>query len=195
MGRYRMMDLDIKEISFVGGPANRREYIFIKSNGGENDVDVKLENISAEDRKKLEIEVTKSITPDLKKGLEEDIRKEFEKKAEKDKVDMKEGLEKSFTKEKEKEISDKLRVDIEQDLREEFGKQDEGVSKDAAATITAALGDATRGIAAISKMVGYGFKAGPSEMEIDDLKKAVEALKAVMITKEDLEKIILDIKP
>jgi mRNA-degrading endonuclease RelE of RelBE toxin-antitoxin system len=190
-----MLDLDIKEISFVGGPANRREYIFIKSNGGENNVDVKLEDLSAEDRKKLEVEVEKSIAPGLKKSLEEDIRKEFEKKAEKDKEDMEKNLEKSFTKEKEKELSDKLRVDIEQDLRKEFGKQDEGVSKDAATVITTALGDATRGIAAISKLVGYGFKAGPSEVELDDLKKEMDALRAVMITKEDLDKIISEIKP
>jgi len=177
-----MSDLDIKEVSYVGGPANRRKYIFVKSNGGDNDMDMKLEDLTKEEREKLEIKVRELITPDLRKSLEGDIAEDIKKK-----------LEESFTKEKEKEISDKLRVDIEQSVREEFGKQDEGVSKEAAAKITTALKDISRGMTALGKLVGYGYKAGSDEAEIEELKKKISELESKILTKEDLAEIVKEI--
>lgn len=174
-----MSDLDIKEVSFVGGPANRRKYIFVKNDGGDNNMGVKLEDLTKEEREKLEIKVKELVTPDLKKSLEEKVAK-----------DIREKLEESFTKEKEKEISDKLRVDIEQSLREEFGKQDEGVSKEAAAKITAALRDISRGMTVLGKLVGYGYKAGADESEIEELKKRINELESRLLTQEDLDKIV-----
>lgn len=175
--RYRMSDLDIREISYVGRPANRRKYIFIKSHGGDNSMDVKLEDLNKEDRKKLEAELEKKLIPDLRKDLEGTVRKE---------------LEVTFTKEKHEEIAKELKVDIEQSLREEFGKQDAGVSTDVAAKITAALKDISRGMTALGALVGYGYKTAPSEVEIEDLKKKITELGAKLLTKEDLEKLVLE---
>lgn len=191
MRRYRMADLDIKEISYVGNPANRKKYVFIKGNGGDYEMDpIKLTDLSAGDRKILEIEVEKSITPGLKKDIEENIKKDYEKKAEQDKEEFK----KSFTKEREDEIAGKLKVDIEQKLREQFGKQAEGVSADAAAKITAGLRDVTRGVTALGELVGFGYKTGSYEVELEDLKKEFASLKDLMITKADLADLIAELK-
>jgi len=174
--RYRMAELDIKEVSFVGSPANRKKYIFIKGYGGDNDMVVALKDLSVEDRGKLEIEVKKSITPDLEKSIKEGVKK---------------GLEESFTKKKREEIATELKVDIEQSLREEFGKQADGVSTEAAAAITSSLRSISTGLVGIGKLVGYGYKAGGiDEKELDDLKKKVDELGAKIITKEDLKEIV-----
>ena len=46
-----MAELDIKEVSFVGSPANRKKYIFIKGYGGDNDMTVILKDLR--DRKSV----------------------------------------------------------------------------------------------------------------------------------------------
>lgn len=193
-----MAELNIKEVSFVGNPANRKKYIFIKNDGGDKEMEVKLVDLNAGDRKILEIEVEKSITPSLKRSIEEDIKKDYEKKAEKDKEDarkeIKAELEKSFTKEKEEAITSKLKVDIEQEVREKFGKQAEGVSAEAAEKITAGLRDVTRGVTALGSLVGFGYKTGTDDVKIEDLEKQVTALKDLIVTKADLEKLIAELK-
>lgn len=172
------MELDIKEVSFVDKPANRRKYIFVKDRGGENKMDpVKLTDLSYEDRRKLETEVENRLLPDIKKKMEETLRTEFEK---------------TFTDEKIESIKTELRPDIERELREEFGKQDKGVSKEASEKITAALKDIIRGATALGKLVGYGYKAANAEEEEirEELEKSIEELKANMFTTEDLKKLV-----
>ncbi len=185
--RYRILDLDIQEVSYVDRPANRRKFIFVKNKGGADKVDkvdkveVKLEELSLEDRKKLEVEMEKSLTPILKKQLEETYRSEFEK---------------AFTEERKEEIKIELHDDIEQKLIEEFGKQDKGVSKEAADKITGALKDILRGVTAIGKLVGYGY-GYKSDLEDEDrlkeLEKTVEELEKRLFTEEDLKKMIKEI--
>lgn len=173
------MDLDIKEVSFVDRPANRRKYIFIKDRGGEkNTMDpIKLESLSYEDRRKLETEVEAKLLPDLKKKFDDDYKSEFEK---------------AYTTEKIESLKAELRPDIENQLREEFGKQDKGVSKEAAAAITSALKDIIRGATALGKLVGYGYKAASAEEEAvrEELEKSINELKTNMFTEDDLKKLV-----
>jgi len=173
------MDLDIKEVSFVDRPANRRKYIFIKRDeGGEKNMDpVKLESLNYDDRRKLEKEVEVKLLPDIKKQFDEKYREEFEK---------------TFTDEKIESIKAELRPVIESDLREEFGKQDKGVSKEAATKITTALKDIIRGATALGKLVGYGYKAASAEEEEvrKELEKSIEELKSNMFTEADLKELV-----
>lgn len=172
-----MMDLNIKEVSYVDNPANRRKYLFIKDRGGEKNMDpVKLKDLSYEDRQKLELEVENRLLPDLKKKMEETFRSEFEK---------------AFNDEKVQAIKDDLTVEIERNVREEFGKQDAGVSKDAATKITAALKDIIRGVTALGKLVGYGYKSNVGEEDKREaLEKTITELKENMMTESDLKEIV-----
>lgn len=173
-----MKDIIIKEISYVGGPANRRKYLFIKDRGGEKGMDpVKLENLSYEDRRLLEVEVENKVLPDLKKKMEETFRKEFEK---------------VYTGEKIEAMKTELRDEIERQVREEFGKQDTGVSKESADKITAALKDIISGVTAIGKLVGYGYKASDVEKDqkIEELEKSIIELQANVITENDLKELV-----
>jgi len=172
-----MKDLDIREVSYVDGPANRRKYLFIKDQGGEKNMDpIKLEALSYEDRQKLELEVKEQLLPDLKKKVEEEVRQEFEKTFNDDRVQA---------------IKDDLRPEIEREVREEFGKQDAGVSKDAAGKITAALKDIIRGVTALGKLVGYGYKSNvQNEDRQEELEKMIDELKDSMITEEDLKELV-----
>lgn len=180
--RYRILDLDIKEVSYVDRPANRRKFVFVKNKeGGNGKVEFKLEDLNLEDRKKLEIEMEKSLTPIIKKKLDETYRPEFEK---------------TFTEEKIEEIKLELGPDIEERIREEFGKQDKGVSKEAAAKITGALKDIVRGVTAIGKLVGsgYGYKSDPADEDrIKDLEKEVEEIKKRTLSEADLKTIIKEV--
>ena len=176
--RYQIIDLDIKEISYVDKPANRRKYIFIKDRGGEKNMDpVTLASLSYEDRRKLETEVEAKLLPDLQKKFDETYKADFEK---------------TFTEEKIESLKAELRPAIEQDLREEFGKQDKGVSKEAATKLTSALKDIIRGATAIGKLVGYGYKAANAEEEAEraELEKAVDELKANLFTEKDLKELV-----
>lgn len=180
--RYRILDLDIKEVSYVDRPANRRKFVFVKNKeGGNGKVEVRLEELSAEDREKLKVEMEKSLTPIIKKQLDETYRPEFEK---------------AFTEEKREEIKVELEGDIEEKLREEFGKQDKGVSKEAAGKITTALKDIVRGVTAIGKLVGsgYGYKSDPDDEDrLKDLEKALEELKKRFFSEDDLKAMIKEI--
>ena len=175
--RYRMKELNIKEVSYVDNPANRRKYLFIKDRGGEKNMDpVKLKDLTYEDRQKLELEAEKRILPDLKKKVEETYRPEFEK---------------IFSDEKVQAIKDDLTAEIERDIREEYGKQDAGVSKDAATKITAALKDIIRGVTALGKLVGYGYKSNvETEDKQEALEKTIDELKEKMITENDLKELV-----
>lgn len=175
-----MKDLDIKEVSYVDGPANRRKYLFIKDQdrgGGEKNMEpVKLENLSYEDRQTLETQVENRLLPDLKKKMEETYRPEFEK---------------NFNDEKVQAIKDDLRIEIERDVREEFGKQETGVSPDAATKITAALKDIIRGVTALGKIVGYGYKSSVGEEDKREaLEKQIDTLRENMITENDLKELV-----
>ena len=174
-----MSNLDIKEVSFVDKPANRRKFLFIKAReGGEKNMDpIKLESLSYEDRRILEKEVEAKLLPDLKKKVEETLRPEFEK---------------TFTNEKVEAMKSELHTEIERQVREEFGKQDTGVSKESADKITAALKDIIKGVSALGKLVGYGYKAANAEDEAkrEELEKSIEELKANIITEDDLKKLI-----
>ncbi len=172
-----MKDVNVKEVSYVDGPANRRKYLFIKDQGGEKNMDpVKLEALSYEDRQKLELEVEKRLLPDLKKKMEETFRPEFEK---------------NFNDEKVQAIKDDLRVDLEREVREEFGKQDEGVSKEAATKITAALKDIIRGVTALGKLVGYGYKSNVGdEDKREALEKTIDELKENTLTADELKELV-----
>ena len=180
--RYRIFDLDIVEVSYVDRPANRRKFVFVKNKeGGNSKVEVKLEDLSIEDRKILEVQAEKSLTPVLRKQLDETYKPEFEK---------------AFTEEKREEIKVELEGDIEEKIREEFGKQDKGVSKEAAGKITGALKDIVRGVTAIGKLVGsgYGYKSDPADEDrLKDLEKAFEELKEKLFTEEDLKTMIKEI--
>jgi len=179
--RYQIIDLDIHEISFVDKPANRKKYIFIKNRGGENKMDpMKLEALSYDDRIKLEAEVKAKILPDLQKTMEATFKADFEK---------------TFTAEKIEALKAELRPDIEIELREEYEKQDKGVSKDAAMQITTVLKDVIKSAAALSKLVGFSYKASNvnDEAERLELEKSINELKENMFTKEDFEK-MLEIK-
>lgn len=176
--RYQIIDLDIREVSFVDKPANRRKYIFIKDRGGETNMDpIKLESLSYEDRRKLETEVEAKLLPDLKKKFDETYKAEFEK---------------TFTDEKIETLKAELRPAIESDLREEFGKQDKGVSKESAVKITTALKDIIRGATEMSKLVGYGYKVANAEDEKirEELEKSIEELKATMLTEKGLKELV-----
>jgi hypothetical protein len=175
--RYRIFDLDVKEISFVEKPANRRKYLFIKDEGGGQKMDpVKLENLSYEDRRKLEKDVEAKLLPDLKKQVEESCRKEFEKNYDNEKVEL---------------IKEELRPEIEKEIREEFGKQDVGVSKEAAEKITLALRDVVKGVTLLSKFVGYGYKSKlQDDQKVEDLEKTIEELKGNMMTIDDLKELV-----
>lgn len=176
--RYQIIDLDIREVSFVDKPANRRKYIFIKDRGGETNMDpITLESLSYEDRRKLETEVEAKLLPDLKKKFDETYKAEFEK---------------TFTDEKIETLKAELRPAIESDLREEFGKQDKGVSKESAVKITTALKDIIRGATEMSKLVGYGYKVANAEDEKirEELEKSIEELKATMLTEKGLKELV-----
>jgi hypothetical protein len=175
--RYRIFDLDIKEISFVEKPANRRKYLFIKDEGGGHKMDpVKLENLTYEDRRSLEKEVEAKLLPDLKKQVEEQCKTEFEKNYDQEKVEL---------------IKDELRPEIEKEIREEFGKQDVGVSKDAANAITAALKDIVKGVTSLSKVVGYGYKSKlQDDQKVEELEKTIEELKSNIMTLDDFKELV-----
>ena len=177
MRRYRMKDVNILEVSYVDNPANRRRYLFIKSQGGEKKMDpVKLDALSYDDRRILEQEVEVKLLPGIEKKVEEKIRAEFEK---------------TYTAEKIEAIKAELRPDIEREVREEFGKQDSGVSIESAEVVTAAVKNIIRGVTTLSKMVGYGFKSNiVDEEKLEALVKAVEDLEKNMFTEKDLKEIV-----
>lgn len=172
-----MKEVNIEEVSFVDNPANRRKYLFIKAQGGEKNMDpVKLEALSYEDRRKLEQEVESKLLPDIIKGAEEKAKAE---------------LDKTYTAEKIEIIKAEIRPEIERELREEFGKQDTGVSKESAEMVTAAVKNIIRGVTALSKMVGYGFKSNiVDEEKLEALEKSITALEESMFTEKDLKEIV-----
>ena len=137
---------------------------------------VKLDALSYDDRKRLEVEVESNILPGIEKKVEEKLRAEFEK---------------TFTAEKIEAIKTDLRVDIEREVREEFGKQDSGVSKESAELVTTAVKNIIRGVTVLSKMVGYGFKSNIiDEEKLEALEKAVDALEKNMFTEKDLKEMV-----
>jgi hypothetical protein len=173
-----MMEIDIKEVSFVDKPANRKKFLFVKDQGGGDNMEpITLAKLSYEDRRTLEKEVEIKLLPNLKKEATETIKEEFEKKYDAEKIEA---------------IKTEVRPEIEAEIRAEFGKVDIGISKEASGKITAALRDITRGASVISKLVGYGFKdaKGEDKDREAELEKSINEIKENMLTMDDLKEIV-----